>query len=162
MSGQTLDSNIHYAKSIGADDQLPRSLDVNDLLAIVQGKLLAAERLKSPFDRETNGAQVITLFINEKPVQLNFRQHRVWVKGQEVELTAREVFLKEWLAQKPNAIVSLVEMVKATHNLDTDSSQEAGQLLRSFIRTLRRKLEFRLGRTLCIKNVRSRGYHLFA
>lgn len=92
---------------------------------------------------------------------LDYRQHRVWVGDQEVELTAREVFLLERLAQQPNEIVSLAEMVKTTHDLDTDS-QEAGQLLRPLIRTLRRKLEVHLGMVPCIKNVRSRGYLLVA
>ncbi|MBN1312612.1 MAG: response regulator transcription factor [Anaerolineae bacterium] len=161
MSGRTLDSDIRYAKSLGADDYLPKPLDVDDLLAAVQGKLLAAERLKSLFDCETNGTEVITLIINGKPVRIDYRQHRVWVEDQEVELTAREVFLLERLAQQPNRIISLVEMVKATHDLDTDS-QEAGQLLRPLIRTLRRKLEFHLGKAPYIKNVRSRGYLLIA
>jgi DNA-binding response OmpR family regulator len=69
------------------------------------------------------------------------------------------MFLLERLAQQPNAIVSLVDLVKATHDLTTDS-QEAGQLLRPMLRTLRRKLEAHLGQVPCIKNVRSRGYLL--
>ena len=72
---------------------LPKPLDVDDLLAVVHGKLLAAERLKNLFDREANGAEVITLTINEQPVRLDYRQHRVRVEDQEVELTVREVFL---------------------------------------------------------------------
>jgi two-component system OmpR family response regulator len=161
MSGRTLDSDIRYAKSLGADDYLPKPLDVEDLLAVVQGKLLAAERLKNLFYCEANGAEVITLIINEKPVRIDYRQHRVWVEDQEVEVTAREVFLLERLARQPNEIVSLVEMIKATHDLDTDS-QEAGQLLRPLIRTLRRELEVHLGKVPCIKNIRSRGYLLVA
>ncbi len=161
MSGRTLDSDIRYAKSLGADDYLPKPLDVDDLLAVVQGKLLAAERLKNLFDCEANGTEVVTLIINEKPVRLDYRQHRVWVDDQEVELTAREMFLLERLARQPNEVVSLVEMVKANHDLTTDS-QEAGQLLRPLIRTLRRKLEVHLGKVPCIKNVRSRGYLLIA
>jgi DNA-binding response OmpR family regulator len=90
MSGRTLDSDIRYAKSLGADDYLPKPLDVDDLLAVVQGKLLAVERLQNLFDREANGAEVITLIINEKLVRLDYRQHRVWVGDQEVELTARK------------------------------------------------------------------------
>jgi DNA-binding response OmpR family regulator len=161
MSGRTLDSDIRYAKSLGADDYLTKPLDVDDLLAVIQGKLLATERLQKLFERETNRAEVITLIINEKPVRIDCRQHRVWVEDQEVELTAREVFLLERLARQPNEIVSLVEMVKATHDLDTDCL-EAGQLLRPLIRTLRRKLEIYLGEVPCIKNVRSRGYLLIA
>ncbi|MBN1220265.1 MAG: response regulator transcription factor [Anaerolineae bacterium] len=161
MSGRTLDSDIRYAKSLGADDYLPKPLDVDDLLAVVEGKLLAAERLQNLFEYATDGAEVITLIINGQPVRLDYRQHRVWVDDQEVELTAREVFLLERLARQPNEIVSLVDMVKATHDLNTDS-QEAGQLLRPLIRTLRRKLELHLGKIPCIKNVRSRGYLLIA
>jgi DNA-binding response OmpR family regulator len=161
MSGRTLDSDIRYAKSLGADDYLPKPLDIDDLLAVVQGKLLAAERLQNLFEGESNGREVITLIINEKLNQLDYRQHRVWVEDQEVELTAREVFLLERLARQPNEIVSLSDMVKATHDLDTDS-QEAGQLLRPLIRTLRRKLEVHLGKESCIKNIRSRGYLLIA
>jgi len=101
---------------------------------------LAAERLQNLFDRSSNGAGVITLIINQKPVRLDYRQHGVWVDDQEGELTAREVFLLERLARQHNEIVSLVNMVKTTHDLTTDS-QEAGQLLRPLIRTLRRKLE---------------------
>lgn len=161
MSGRTLDSDIRYAKSLGVDDYLPKPLDVDDLLAVVQGKLLAAERMQNLFKRETNGAEVITLIINQQQVRLDYRQHRVWVEDQEVELTAREMFLLERLTRQPNEIVSLVEMVKATHDLDTDS-HEAGQLLRPLIRTLRQKLEMHLGEDQCIKNIRSRGYLLIA
>ncbi|MBN1992318.1 MAG: hypothetical protein JW953_06410 [Anaerolineae bacterium] len=52
MSGRTLDSDIRYAKSLGADDYLPKPLNVDDLLAVVQGKLLAAERLQNLFIRK--------------------------------------------------------------------------------------------------------------
>ena len=52
MSGRTLDSDIRYAKSLGADDYLPKPLDVEDLLVVVQGKLLVAERLQNLFERE--------------------------------------------------------------------------------------------------------------
>jgi DNA-binding response OmpR family regulator len=45
MSGRTLDSDIRYGKSLGADDYLAKPFDIEDLLAVVQGKLLAAERV---------------------------------------------------------------------------------------------------------------------
>jgi DNA-binding response OmpR family regulator len=161
MSGRTLDSDIRYAKSLGADDYLTKPFNLDDVLAVVQGKLLAAERLQRLFERETNGSEVVTLVINQQPVRLDYRQHRAWASEQEIELTAREMFLLERLVRRPNDIVSLVELVKATHDLSTDS-QEAGQLLRPLLRTLRRKLELHLGLYPCIKNIRSRGYLLIA
>jgi DNA-binding response OmpR family regulator len=161
MSGRSLDSDIRYAKSLGADDYLTKPFDLDDVLAAVQSKLLAAERLQRLFERETNGVEVVNLIINQLPVRLDYRQHRAWASEQEIELTAREMFLLERLAQHPNTIVSLIDLVKATHDLNTDS-QEAGQLLRPLLRTLRRKLEFHVGRIPCIKNVRGRGYLLSA
>jgi DNA-binding response OmpR family regulator len=161
MSGRALDSDIRYAKSLGADDYLTKPLDPDDLLAVVQGKLLAAERLLALFEQQAGGPGSITLVINQGQVRLDYRQHRAWAGDKEIELTAREMFLLERLAQHPGEIVSLVDIVKATHNLDTDT-QEAGQLLRPLIRTLRRKLEQHLGEERCIKNVRSRGYLLVA
>ena len=35
MSGRALDSNIHYAKSLGADDYLTKPFDLDDVLAVV-------------------------------------------------------------------------------------------------------------------------------
>jgi two-component system, OmpR family, response regulator len=161
MSGRTLDSDIRYAKSLGADDYLTKPFDLDDVLAVVQGKLLASERLQRLFEREMNGPAVLTLIINQQSVRLDYRQHRVWAGEHEIELTAREMFLLERLARQPNDIVSLIHLVKATHDLTTDN-QEAGQLLRPLLRTLRRKLELHLGWYPCIKNVRSRGYLLIA
>ena len=161
MSGRTMDSDIRYAKSIGADDYLTKPFDLEDLLAIVEGKLLAAARLQKLFHQQLGDSEVVTLVINQRPVRLDYRQHRAWADDQEIELTAREMFLLERLALQPNKIVTLVDLVKATHNLDTDQL-EAGQLLRPLIRTLRRKLEYHLGANPCIKNIRSRGYLLIA
>lgn len=161
MSGRTLDSDIRYAKSMGADDYLTKPFDTEDLLAVVGGKLLTSERLQHLFKQQIGNLEIANLTINEYRVRLDYRQHRAWADNQEIDLTAREMFLLERLAHQPNEIVSLVELVKATHNLDTDY-QEAGQLLRPLLRTLRRKLEYHLGEAQCIRNVRGRGYLLIA
>ena len=161
MSGRTLDSDIRYAKSMGADDYLTKPFDVEDLLAVVEGKLLAAERLQNLFEQQVGIPEIVILIINQRPVRLDYRQHRAWASDQEIELTAKEMFLLERLAQRPNEIVNPIDIVKATHDLTTDQ-QETGQLLRPLIRTLRRKLEHHLGEESCIKNVRSRGYLLIA
>jgi DNA-binding response OmpR family regulator len=101
------------------------------------------------------------LLINQASLRLDFRQHRAWLGQVELELSAREMFLLERLARQPNEIVSLAELVQATHDLSTNA-QEASQLVRPLIRTLRRKLEAHLGREPWLKNVRGRGYLLVA
>jgi DNA-binding response OmpR family regulator len=76
MSGRSLDSDIRYAKSLGADDYLTKPFDLDDVLTAVQSKLLVAERLQHLFERETNGPEVVTLVINQQPVRLDYWQHR--------------------------------------------------------------------------------------
>ncbi|MCB0164242.1 MAG: response regulator transcription factor, partial [Anaerolineae bacterium] len=144
-----------------ADDYLTKPFVIEDLLAVVEGKLLAAERLRTLFVQQSGGSQTMTLIINQQQVQLDYRQHRAWVGEIEVDLTAREMFLLEKLARQPNEVVSLADLVKTTHDLTTDY-QEASQLVRPLIRTLRRKLKSHLGDQPCIKNVRARGYLLLA
>ena len=47
ISGRAiLDSDIRFAKSLGVDDYLLKPICQEDLLAVVKGKLLAAERLR--------------------------------------------------------------------------------------------------------------------
>jgi DNA-binding response OmpR family regulator len=84
MSCRTLDSDIRYAKALGADDYLPKPFAIEDLLAVVEGKLLAAERLRTLFVQQSVGSQTMTLIINQQQVKLDTRQHRAWAG--EVEL----------------------------------------------------------------------------
>lgn len=161
MSGRTLDSDIRYAKALGTDDYLTKPFVIEDLLAVVEGKLVTVERLRTLFVQQADGPQMVTLVIDQHQVRLDGRQHRAWVGEAEIDLTAREMFLFEKLARQPNEVISLADLVKATHDLTTDY-QEASQLVRPLIRTLRRKLESHLGHEPCIKNVRARGYLLLA
>jgi DNA-binding response OmpR family regulator len=125
----------------------------------MKGKLLAGERLKTLFKRYSGELDVVQVVINRHPVRLDYRQHRAWIDEQEIDLTAREMYLFERLAQTPNRVVSIADMVEATHGLSLDG-REASQLVRPLIRTLRRKLSQHLDQHPCIKNVRSRSYLL--
>jgi DNA-binding response OmpR family regulator len=86
-------------------------------------------------------------------------QHRVWLDGEPIRLAVKEFTLLEYLARRVNQVVSPQELVRATHGLDTDQV-EAGALLRSLIRSLRRKLGYQAGDMGCIENVRGVGYRL--
>lgn len=159
LSGRTLDSDIRYGKASGADDYLTKPLVIEDLLAVMKGKLLAGARLKTLFKRYSGELDVVRMTINQHPVRLDYRQHRAWIDEQEIDLTVRETYLFERLAQTPNRVVSIADMVEATHGLNLDG-REASQLVRPLIRTLRHKLAQHLDQYPCIKNVRSRGYLL--
>ena len=77
--------------------------------------------------------------------------------GNPVKLSAREFALLEYLAQRPNQVISAQDLILVTHQLDTDRV-EAGVLLRPLIRSLRRKLGYPPGQMGCIENMRGVGY----
>jgi len=162
ISGRAiLDSDIRFAKSLGADDYLLKPVCEEDLLAIIKGKLLTARRLQqtlAPATAAPEGYEFLTLIFGERHLQIDYRQHRAWIDEEEIHLTAKEIFLLEHLACQPNKVICSLKLFETTHGYQLTDRQEAGRLLRPIIQTLRSKLKKQLG--YCIKNVRGRGYML--
>jgi DNA-binding response OmpR family regulator len=156
LSGRDLDSDIRYGKELGADDYLTKPIESADLLASVRGKLRRAKRLgERPL--ASTGQQQTSKIVTFGHIQIEYGQHRVWVDGALVELTPREFIALELLTQNVNGVLSPQELIQATHDLKTDYI-EASNLLRSMIRSLRRKLGYKTGDPGCIENVRGVGY----
>jgi DNA-binding response OmpR family regulator len=161
LTARTLDSDIRYGKELGVDDYLTKPIQPEDLLAVVRGKLRRAQQITQPTTQAAPQASndSSTLIVGE--LQIDPGQHRVWNNGQPVKLSAREFTLLEYLARRVNRLVSLQELIRVTHDLDTDHA-EAGSLLRPLVRSLRRKLGYETGEMGCIENVRGIGYRLNA
>ena len=158
LTARTLDSDTRYGKELGVDDYLTKPIQPEDLLAAVHGRLRRAQQLaraRPPADLPSGDQHFLTL----GRLRIDPGQHRVWMDGQAVELSAREFTLLECLAQRANTIVPPRELICITHGLDTDDV-EAGGLLRPLVRSLRRKLGYAVGEAGCIENVRSVGYRL--
>jgi DNA-binding response OmpR family regulator len=159
LTARTLDSDIRYGKELGVDDYLTKPIQPEDLLASVHGKLRRAEQMahaqsSAPAAASSNGR---TLHVGT--LRIDPDQHRAWLHNEPMPLSAREFTLLEYLARRVNMVVSPKELIRATHNLDTDH-EEAGTLLRPLIRTLRRKLGYPVGEIGCIEVVRGVGYRL--
>ena len=159
LTARAMDSDIRYGKELGVDDYLTKPIEPEDLLATIRGRLRRAQQLAQcsaqPILRPAWGSDVLVL----GRLRIEPGQHRVWLDGQRIELSAREFSLLECLACQANKVVSLQELAKVTHGLDTDHI-EAGTLLRPLIRSLRRKLGYPAGELGCIENVRGVGYRL--
>jgi DNA-binding response OmpR family regulator len=76
-----------------------------------------------------------------------------------VGLSTREFLLLHRLARNFREAVPLTELVRATHNLDTDA-QDAGNLIRPLVRSVRRKLGYGPGEWGCIRSIRGVGYRM--
>ncbi|MCB0190371.1 MAG: response regulator transcription factor [Anaerolineae bacterium] len=163
ISARSLASDIRYGKSLGADDYLTKPFDVEDLLAVIKGKLRAAELLHQTFTQPLldQPPAVINLTIGDRQLWLDHDRRQAWLDGQELLLTRKEMRVLEYLARRPGWVVSDVELVKATHRLERVSKQQARRKsVRAIISYLRRKLAVHLAGVACIKTVRGRGYML--
>ncbi len=160
LSGRGMDSDIRYGKELGVDDYLIKPIATEDLLAVVRGRLRRARQMASslslpPAPSPAGETTIWTL----GQLQIAPEQHRVWKNGKPVKLSAKEFQLLKRLAQHPNNVLSLEDLLQATHGLETNYA-DAGVLLRPLIRSLRRKLGYPAGEMGCIESVRGAGYKL--
>ena len=158
LTARMLDSDIRYGKQLGVDDYLVKPFQLEDLLATIEGRLRRAQQLAvHPESSQPPEQRVLTV----GRLTIAPAQHRVWLNGQPVHLSAKEFTLLEYLAQRAGKLVSPRELIQVTHELDTND-KEAGILLRPLVRSLRRKLGYRAGEMGCIETVRGLGYQLIA
>lgn len=160
LTGRAFDSDIRYGKSLGVDDYLTKPIQIDDLLATVQGKLRRASLL-AQYHPPTSPSMPASDVITVGGLKINSAQHQAMLHGQSIKLSAREFLLLQYLAQRANQVINPPKLIKITHNYEADSI-EAGNLLRPLIRSLRRKLGNKTGEMGCIENVRGVGYRLIA
>ena len=159
LTARAMDSDIRFGKELGVDDYLTKPIQPEDLLAAVHGRLRRAQQLAQLSPQLAPAAVSGLAVLNLGRLRIDPGQHRVWMAGDEVKLSAREFVLLTYLAQRVDRAVPVQELIWVTHELNTDRV-EAGSLLRPLIRTLRRKLGYPVGTMGCIENVRGIGYRL--
>jgi two-component system alkaline phosphatase synthesis response regulator PhoP len=167
ISARGLDSDVRFGKALGADDYLVKPFQLEDLLAIVAGRLRRARELaqssSTPADQVPAAAPAAAgrEYLTADSLRISVAQHRVWKNCERVELSLKEFTLLEYLARRPGLLVSFTELCRVTHGLEL-SAVEAGNLLYPLIRSLRRRLGYAAGEMGCIESVRGVGYRLAA
>jgi len=128
----------------GADDYLTKPFAFGELLA----------RLRALVRRAAKPLLPERLRVAE--LELDTRAHRVWTRGREVLLTAREYALVEYLARRAGCVVGRAEI--AEHVWD-ERYDAFSNVIEVYVRRLRRKLDAP-GRESLIRTRRGEGYAL--
>jgi DNA-binding response OmpR family regulator len=134
------DQDIIQGLDHGADEYLLKNVKLEVLLARVRALLRKEQATKNPK-------------LNIGPIVLNTVYRQVWLEQREVQLTAKEYSILEYLAYHPNIVITRTKIEQHVWNLEFDISSN---VVDEHIMNLRKKL----GSVLTIETVRGVGYRL--
>ena len=150
-SAKTVDRIIGL--EIGADDYLAKPVDLRELLARIKAVL---RRLggqdKAAAEPEDRAKRTVAF----GACSLDLDAHKLFDgSGAEITLTAMEFDLLKAFAERPNRVLSRVQLLELAHNRDWEPFDRSIDIR---IARLRRKLERDPEKPQVIKTVRGAGY----
>lgn len=143
MSATNIPSIKVMALTLGADDYVPKPVDLNELTA----------RIEAILRRSGDGASEEPV-LNYRRLRLDPGERRVWKDGQPVELTAIEFDLLHTLAKRPEHVFSRDRLIDLAWK-DTVCVPKAVDV---HIAHIRKKIEDEPSRPAFIVTVRGSGY----
>ena len=140
ITGRATESNKAEAIQFGADDLLPKPVQVNDLVLRIEALL---RRSQSYISNEQT--------LKFSGIEINLRLHSITVNAKPIELTKTEYKIFTELILKKGQIISREQVAQKFLSFKNQSPRT----IDVHVTSLRKKLG---DHGLCIKTVRGRGY----
>ena len=129
--------------NLGADDYLIKPFAFEELLARVRALLRRNYHEKNPN-------------VRIKDLRIDLAKQRLWRGREEIQLTAREYALLEYLAMRVGETISRSDIWEHVYEFNSSASSNVVDV---YIGYLRKKIE-RPNKTALIHTIRGRGYRL--
>jgi two-component system phosphate regulon response regulator OmpR len=138
---------------MGADDYIPKPVDLRELLARIRAVLRRAQAHSPEVQAERSTSQREVRFGD---CRLDLNAHRLFAAdGREIPLTSMEFDLLKAFADHPNQVLSRDRLLDLAHNKDWEPFDRSIDIR---VTRLRRKIEEDAAKPQVIKTVRGAGY----
>jgi two-component system phosphate regulon response regulator OmpR len=149
-SGETVDRIVGL--EMGADDYIPKPVDLRELLARVKAVLRRMTAGSDSADDEVQARRIVPFGL----CTLDLDAHKLFGEDdKEISLTAMEFDLLKAFAERPNRVLSRDQLLELAHNRGWEPFDRSIDIR---IARLRRKVEQDPGKPQVIKTVRGAGY----
>ena len=149
-SGQAIDRIVGL--EMGADDYIPKPVDLRELLARTRAVLRRRAAESTTGQTEEEERELVRIGL----CQLDLDSHRLYDDdGREISLKAMEFDLLKAFAERPNRVLSRVQLLELAHSRDWEPLDRSIDIR---IARIRRKIERDPGKPQVIKTVRGEGY----
>ena len=150
-SGETVDRIVGL--EIGADDYIPKPVDLRELLARLRAVLRRTTTVRATGAAPDKAERRVVDF---GQARLDLDSHKLFDEdGKVVPLTAMEFDLLQIFAERPNRVLSRDQLLELAHNRGWKPFDRSIDIR---IARLRRKVERDPGKPQAIKTVRGVGY----